>query len=439
MTWRTSTSHKRTSRRRVLQSLGAGAVVTSLAGCTDLIADGDDDDEEVDDTLRVGVLAPDPETNPVGGSIVGGAEIAAQELTGDGGVLDADDVEVYVGNTGGTASGARDAYSELVLEHEVHFTLGNFVSEALLAIEDDIADEEKIHLTAGVGTPQITESVAEDYDRYKYMFRVGPFNSVYLGQSLVDFAAEYYQDELGWERTAVLYEDAEWTPPVVEVLDDQLDDHGFEVVDTVSYSLETTSFAPIFDDLQAQDIDGVTTVIAHTGETAAGQWNSQERPFGFGGILVPAQFPFQWEVMDGDIAYTWTLNTAAPGVSITDRTEPFTQAFIDATEQPPVYTGYIAYDAVHIYAAYADHVGSVDEDDIIAAMESNELDLTTTTAEEFEFWGRDHEYPHDLAYDRDDWLDGRSAPIFNQWQDGDLITFKPESHEQAPYAQPDWI
>lgn len=442
---RPTPSYVGTSRRNVIQALGAGATVSALAGCGGILGSGDSEDEDYGDTLRIGALGPAPESEPTGASIMIGAEIAAAELNEDGGVLGAD-VEIVRGDTQGTAEGARDVYSELVLEEEVDLTVGNFISEALLAIVDDIADEQLLHLTSGSGTPQITENVANDYDRYKYLFRVGPFNSYFLGKSLVDFAAEFYQEKLGWERTAILVEDAEWTTEVVEVLNDQLDDHGFDVVDTQSYALGTESFAPIFDSIQDQDIDGATTVMAHTGATVAGQWANQQRPFGFGGIHVPAQFPFMNALMGAAINNVWTQTTATAGVSITDKTMPFTESFMEAHPegQPPVYTGYIAYDAVHILAAYAEHVGSSNEDDIIAAMESNELDLTTTTANEFEFYGPDDDtefgqFPHDLKYSKEDWLNGESAPVWLQWQDGEQKIIEPDAHSDADYQSPAWM
>jgi branched-chain amino acid transport system substrate-binding protein len=415
--------------------------VTALAGCGGLI--GDSSSDELGDELRIGVLAPEPESDPVGSSIAVGAQVAAAELEDNGGVLGADSVSVSVGNTESSASASRDAYNELILDNNVHFTLGNFSSEAALAIQDNIANERTIHMITGAGSPELTSAIADDYDRYKYIFRMGPFNSYYLGQSLVDFAAEFYQDQLGWDRTAILYEDAEWTPQVVEVVDSKLDNFGFTVTDTVSYSLSTKSFAPIYDDLQG-DIDGVTTIMAHTGAKAAGQYNAQQRPFGFGGIHVPAQFPFMGSegALGAGINDVWTQTTAVPTASITEKTGPFSEAFVDAHPdgQPPVYTGYLAYDAVKTYADYAEEVGSINEDDIIAAMEANELSRSTTTTTELEFYGPDEEtefgqFPHDLAYSADEWLSGDGAPVWVQWQDREQTVIQPEAHQQSSYQQ----
>jgi branched-chain amino acid transport system substrate-binding protein len=440
----TSTGTRGPSRRRVLQTVGAGVAASSLAGCADLLAGGDDGG--LGDTLRIGVIASEPESDPITASIVAGAEIAAQELTDDGGVLGADTVEISVGNAGENASNAGDAYSELVLDEDVHVTIGNFFSEGLIEILDDVADEQKLHLVTGASTIEMSEALREDYERYKYLFRVGPFNNVYLGQTLVDFAAEYYQDPMGWETTAVLREEAAWTPPAAEVLSEQLGNHGFDVVDTVSYAPDQSNFSPIFDDLQSQGIDGVTTLMAATGATAAGQWAGGGYDFDMGGIHVPAQLPgiSSSQQLGPAINNVWTVNTASQGATITDRTEPFTQAYLDAQERPPVYTGYLSYDAIHLLAAYAEELGTIDDEELIDAMAANEVDVTTTTVENFRFWEPDEEtqngqtYPHDIAYDRDTWLEnGESAPIINQWQDGSLEIVAPEDQATAAYQQLD--
>lgn len=419
------------NRRRFLRATGTGTAVAGLAGCLGDVATGDG-------VIRIGSLAPEPTTDPVGMSIQGGAEIAVSELNEDGGILGRE-VELYSADTGGTAGGARDAYNELVLDQGVDLTLGNFVSEALLGIVDDVAAEQKLHLITGSGTPRVTRQVAEDYETYKYLFRVGPYNSYDLGQSTVDFAAETFQEQLGWNDIAILYEEAEWTGPVAEIMEAQMPDLGFNVVDSVSYALETSDFSPIFDDLEAEGIDGACTIIAHTGERITSQWYDERREFGLGGIHVPAQFPIIWDAMEGAIEYVWTQTTAAPGAEITEKTAPFTQAFVDTFEMPPVYTGYIAYDAVHIFATYAEAADSTDPEDIIPMMAANEISYTSTSAVEHEFTGPDEEFAHDLVYDREDHMTGRSAPIWLQWQDGEQVIFFPDEHAAGEYQQPEWI
>lgn len=414
------------ARRRFIQSVGAGATATALAGCLG--------DSVPEDAIRIGALAPNPGTDPVGASIVNGAQVAVDELNEDGGIL-GNEVALFDENT---AEGPQDAYQNLVLEEGVDVTTGFFASESLLACIDLIADEQTLHLTTGSGTPEVPALLEEDYDTYRYHFRVGPYNSVHLGQSLVDFAEAFFE-EIGWDRVGVMIEEAAWTGPTAEVIREQMPDLGFELTEIKEYALETSNFSPIYDDFEDQDVDGVTTAIAHTGQTAASQWHNQQRPFGFGGIHVPAQFPIMWSALDGAIEYVWTQTSAAPGTAITPKTEQFTERYIDDHRNQPVYTGYITYDAVMVYAAYAEAAGTTDPEELIPMMANNEVSYQGTTFEEQVFYGPDGEFPHDVVYDREDWIEGRSAPIWIQWQDEEQVTFKPDAHAATDYQQPDWI
>ena len=47
-----------------------------------------------------------------------------------------------------------------------------------------IARAKTNYLGIGAASPSITQRVAQDYDTYKYIFRVGPLNSAALARSL---------------------------------------------------------------------------------------------------------------------------------------------------------------------------------------------------------------------------------------------------------------
>lgn len=417
------------NRRRFLTAVGAGATGVAVAGCL-----GDEVDE---DAITIGSLAPDPATNPVGMSIRGGVELGVRELNENGGLL-GEEVAHINRDTEGRAGRARSAYHDLVIDRNVDVTMGTFVSEALLGIIDEIADEQTLHITSGSGTPEVSDLVHEEYDRYKYHFRVGPFNSIHLGRSLVDFADLFF-DEYGWERVAVLIEEAEWTAPLAEVVEAELPELGFEVTSIQEYSLDTGDFSPIYDDLEGDDIDLAYTAIAHTGEAAVTQWFSQERSFEFGGILVPAQFPIIWAALDGAVEYSFTQTTATPTSEITPLTVPFTERFVDAFDNEPVYTGHISYDAVMLYAAYVEEAGTTDPEELIPMMANNEVEVMGTTSRELEFYGPDSPHAHDSVYDKESWTAGEGSPVWLQWQDGEQVTFAADPVADGDYQSPPWL
>ena len=75
---------------------------------------------------------------------------------------------------------ATNAMERLITSDKVDFIVGGFRTEAVLAMQDIAMDNKKIFMGAGAAHPELCLRVAKDYNRYKYFFRVTPFNSTYL-------------------------------------------------------------------------------------------------------------------------------------------------------------------------------------------------------------------------------------------------------------------
>ena len=75
---------------------------------------------------------------------------------------------------------ATNAMERLITSDKVDFVVGGFRTEAVLAMQDIAMDNKKIFMGAGAAHPELCLRVAKDYNRYKYFFRVTPFNSNYL-------------------------------------------------------------------------------------------------------------------------------------------------------------------------------------------------------------------------------------------------------------------
>jgi branched-chain amino acid transport system substrate-binding protein len=65
-------------RRRFLRTAGVGVAGVGLAGRVGAAAN--------QDSVTIGVLAPEPGQNPIGASMANSAELAAEELNGNGGI-----------------------------------------------------------------------------------------------------------------------------------------------------------------------------------------------------------------------------------------------------------------------------------------------------------------------------------------------------------------
>lgn len=419
-------------RRRFIQTAAAAGLTTSAAGCLDLITG--DDEEEIGDEIKIGMLAQQPTEHPVGAAQARGAQLAVEQLNANGGIAGAE-VDLLTRNTDADASTGLSRYRDLVIEDGVDMTTGIFQSEVLLNIMDDIRDQQTLHLTAGAGTSTTGSMIQENYDDYKYHFRVGPINDYYLAQHMLQFGEDKF-DEMGWESIAVLVEDFAWTEPISDVFDDDLGDLDVEVVQNTRYAGDTEDFGPIYGPLVEQGIDGAFTVMAHTGDPAIVTWALGEMPFGFGGIHVGMQLPAYWQLTEGACTYGFTQTSATPQTELTPKTIPFAEAYIDAFDTAPVYTGYIAYDAIMLYADMVEQEETTDSDVLVDALEEVSWEATTGT---LEFYDADHHFAHDPIYGEDNiW------PVYIQWQlddegQGVQEVIYPDEHATADYVSPHWF
>lgn len=422
------------NRRQLLTSTAGGVASVSLAGCLgsyDAIVGS----SRASETITIGVLAPQPESNYIGRSIVRAAQVAVDDLNDEGGI-DGTDVDVAVGNTDGSALEARRQYQRLILEEDADVTVGISDSAALLNLMDEMAEQETIHLTTGAATTAASEAIRDDYERYKYHFRAGPTNNHHLGRAQLDFLDDMAGD-IGWDSVAVLVEDYSWADLPWDLYHDESDGieaTGLEVVMDERYPPSTNDFSDFYGKIVEQGADAVIIGAAHGGTTAMSQWSRGELPFDFGGIHLPMQLPSYYRATEGDCRYGFGLTSATAQSEFTG-TQAFAESYQTAYDSRPVYTGYHTYDAINVFASAVEETGSLDSDELVPALETTTHQGTVGTVE---FYDRDADYPHDLVYNEGDTL------CF-QWQDaedgdgGVQEVVWPDGPATADFERPNWL
>jgi branched-chain amino acid transport system substrate-binding protein len=144
-----------------------------------------------------------------------GFELAVKKINEGGGVKVGNErrpFELVVMDTRDLAAGVPVSESlltveRLILGKKADFLLGGPVrSEAALAVMDLIANHKKIHiLTAGSITPAYTRKIAEDYNKYKYLFRLSANALSFVGETLQFFSS--LKSELGYNRVSIMIQD----------------------------------------------------------------------------------------------------------------------------------------------------------------------------------------------------------------------------------------
>lgn len=128
------------------------------------------------------------------------------------------------------------AVERLILAKKADFLLGGPVrSEAALAVMDLISKHKKINIiTAGTITPAYTQKIAQDYDKYKYLFRLSANSMSFIGETLQFFSS--LRKEFGYNRVSIMIQDVLHARQMAEFVKGGLTKMGgWEIQDPLIY------------------------------------------------------------------------------------------------------------------------------------------------------------------------------------------------------------
>jgi len=383
-----------------------------------------------------------------------GAQMARDEINAAGGIsvgnetyqiklVQADSNEII------SPTDAVTAMERLITVDEVDFVVGGFRSESVIAMQEKAMEYGMIFLGCGASDNLLCENVADDYETYKYWFRVSPVNGNYLttisfmqtGMVAQEVGALTYPEA---PKIAILAENMMWADPLVAYAQMYFaapppDGMGLNLVGTWRPSQTATDVTA---ELTAIELAGAnmiyTAVSGPLGVAYTSQWGEMEIPAASVGINVEAQKGDFLDVTGGYGAYEMTLNTYGR-VETTDKTIPFYDTFVDRFGEIPIYTAG-TYEALNILTAAIESADTLDADAVVTALEATDL---IGPAGRLVFMGTDTATPHDVT-----WGPGYVTGLGVQWQDGELVCVWPnaggslgalEYEGTVPYVLPPWV
>ncbi|UCE09358.1 MAG: ABC transporter substrate-binding protein [Candidatus Thorarchaeota archaeon] len=393
--------------------------------------------------IIVGIL--DPMTDIQGIGAWQGAYMACEELNLAGGVTvdgedyyfgviaeDTSESEASLDLTKGTA-----AATKIIEEDGAQFIIGGFRSEALLAYQEIVMDNEMLLFGTGASTDIFCQNVLDNYDRYKYFFRVIPINSTSLASSLLRYIAYldgYLTAVTGQNITkvAVIREDLTWTEGMGAFLDGYLPLYGLEVVEHIAYPItaDAAAFATYWqqiDDAGAQIT--VPVISAQGGILMTTQYQQLQPKCIMAGIDVMGQLDTYWTQTAGACQYEVVLQSTIR-TNKTTRTIPAWDAFLAKYGQEPIYNAIGSYDAMYILAQAIEDGQTFNSTELIPVLE--EIDVNNP------FEG----FAGNIAFlDSHDVFEGYigdtiySVVLFTQWQAGGVK----EALSSGGYIYPDSV
>ncbi len=391
------------------------------------------------DEIKIGVIGPMQFTQ--GEGHWNGAVMAADEINAKGGVQVGDKkllIKVMKEDSNEFVSlpDATNAAELAISRHKVNFLVGGFRTEAVLVMQDIAMDNKTIFIGCGAAHPKLCGRVKEDYDRYKYWFRVTPINSRYLVKVdfiLLGMVAKIMAKELNIPKikVAIVAEKAVWCDPIVGIAQKNLPKMGMEVVGVWRPSPVATDVTAELSAIQSSGANIIfTSFSSSVGITFAKQWGELKVPAAAVGINVEAQKDGFWAATGGKGNYTLTINTYAR-VKITDATIAFFDEYRKRFKEAPNYTAG-TYEAVHILADAVTKAGSLDPDKIVPELEKTDRN---GSAGRLVFTDT-----HDVT-----WGANFVTSVGTQWQDGKNMCVWPVNWEgityegSVPYKIPPWV
>src|SRR5512139_2781482 len=176
-----------------------------------------------EETIKIAVLGPMAFVQ--GENHWAGAEMARDEINAAGGIsVGGKKVKIELirvdTNEIQSVPDATNAMERAITRDKADVVIGGFRSEAALAMQEVAMDYKKLFLGAGAAHSKLGLNVEQNYQRYKYWFRVTPVKDVDLARTVfavLGSVAGEIRTQLKREtpRVAIVAEKAVWTEALV--------------------------------------------------------------------------------------------------------------------------------------------------------------------------------------------------------------------------------
>ncbi len=360
----------------------------------------------------------------------GGVNVAGEKRPFKIEVIDTRDLEPGV-----PVSEALLAVEKLILDKKADFIIGGPVrSEAALAAMPLLSKYKKVSiLTTGVLTPKYNALVAEQYDKFKYCFRIHGEAKNLVGEIFANFTE--LKEKYGFNNLFIIAQDVSHARGAANIIKDIAEKKGWNVTGLEIYPTGATDFSMGL--LKAKESKTeIINIWMDMPESAIllKQWYDMKIPaLPFGSTLAAAEQPGFWKATDGKGEYT-LCNVVNAGNAPSNAT-PWTMKFYDAYTkrwgiEPEGLGTSSSYMAVYVLKDAIERAGSLDSDKVVAALEKTDI---------MGVYGRLRFDPkgHQVIPATDP-KEGAVGSIL-QWQNGKRVVVYPKSIATGEILLPPWM
>ncbi len=372
-----------------------------------------------------------------------GVKLAVEEINAKGGVnvngkmrpfqvevIDTRDLEPGV-----PVSEALLAVEKLILDKKADFLIGGPVrSEAALAAMSLLSKYKKVSiLTTGALTPKYHAMVGEQYDKFKYCFRIHGEAVNLVGEIFANFGE--LKEKYGFNNLFIIAQDVSHARGAAEIIKSIATKKGWNVTGLEIYPTGATDFSMGL--LKAKKTDTeIINIWMDMPESAIllKQWYEMKIPaLPFGSTLAAAEQPGFWEATDGKGEYT-LCNVVNAGNAPSNAT-PWTMKFYDAYTarwgvEPEGLGTSSSYMAVYVLKDAIERAATLDSDKVVVELEKTDV---MGVYGRLRFDPKNHQ-----VIPSNDPKEGAVGSIL-QWQAGKRVVVYPKSIAMGTIQLPPWM
>ena len=371
-----------------------------------------------------------------------GAVLAAEQINAEGGILGRNLTVVAEDDDSATPpfdiAVALNALTKLITVDKAEYIIDSASrSSIIIPSQDIVAEHKKILFSTTTNLDNYTQRVLENYDKYKYCFRVSPPNATTISAGMLGDIITV-GNYTGFTKVALLFQDKSGAQQTLSGLNKTLPSHGFQIVYSNLVASTTTDFTSYFATIEAAGAEILVPYIAG-GERVpfVKEWYDRQSPFVVWGVLSgDGDF---WDLTDGKVdTVSYAEAPTRSGYPLTSKTAQTREAYLQRWGETPGQPAVGAYDTLRFILPDAiKRAGTTETEAVIKTLETTNVE--TSSARHWVFTSS-----HDIMV-------GSDAPnnpaedyyvmMIFQWQNGTPVPVKPEGimkEAGITYKYPPW-
>lgn len=369
--------------------------------------------------------------------------MAAEEINGKGGItikgvkhpLKLEFSDTRGGEPGVPVSEGVLAYEKLITkEKPVALVPGDMRSEVVLAATDLFTKYKVVHMAATAMSPKYGAMIKENYDRYKYCFRIS-LDSRHSANLSTGYMA-HLGKEFGFKKAYILMEDVAYARAVGNFMSEWFKKNGWEVVGFDALPVGTTDYSISLVKVKKTEAQ-VIYVVSSTFYWGAmvKQWATMKPNAMISGAIVPVASEKAWEEFEGKVESVLQeyLEIGNMPVKSVPKSIEYYNAYKKRwgegiiTHHGPA----AAYDGLYVLVDAIERAGTVETDKLITALEQTDY---RGAMGRIRFGKEDHQ----ALYGTDPDKEAISCVI--QWQKpGKRVAVYPKEIAEGKIQLPPWM